>query len=148
MASIGMLLEGIPSVAVDNAPALREGLRHLVRVHGHRRIAFVRGPAGNQEAEERYRVYREVLAEHEIPLDPALIAPGDFTMPAGTAAVRALIDERRASFQALVAARNEFGGGAAATSAGPPACLPRWFPEYSAYAWRRLVVALHPLKPA
>ena len=78
MASIGMLLEGIPSVAVDNAPALREGIRHLVRVHGHRRIAFVRGPAGNQDAEERYRVYREVLAEHEIPLDAALIAPGDF----------------------------------------------------------------------
>jgi hypothetical protein len=112
MASIGMLLEGIPSVAVDNAPALREGLRHLVRVHGHRRIAFVRGPAGNQEAEERYRVYREVLAEHEIPLDPALIAPGDFTMPAGTAAVRALIDERRASFQALVAANDYMALGA------------------------------------
>lgn len=112
MASIGMLLEGIPSVAVDNAPALREGLRHLVRVHGHRRIAFVRGPAGNQEAEERYRVYREVLAEHEIPLDPALIAPGDFTLPAGTAAVRALIDERRVSFQALVAANDYMALGA------------------------------------
>jgi DNA-binding LacI/PurR family transcriptional regulator len=112
MASIGMLLDGIPSVAVDNAPALREGLRHLVRVHGHRRIAFVRGPAGNQEAEERYRVYREVLAEHELPVDPTLIAPGDFTMPAGTAAVRTLIDERRASFQALVAANDYMALGA------------------------------------
>jgi DNA-binding LacI/PurR family transcriptional regulator len=112
MASIGMLLEGIPSVAVDNAHALREGIRHLVRVHGHRRIAFVRGPAGNQDAEERYRVYREVLAEHEIPIDAALIAPGDFTLPAGTAAVRALIDERRASFQALVAANDYMALGA------------------------------------
>jgi DNA-binding LacI/PurR family transcriptional regulator len=112
MASIGMLLEGIPSVAVDNAQALREGIRHLVRVHGHRRIAFVRGPAGNQEAEERYRVYREVLAEHELPVDPALIAPGDFTLPAGTAAVRTLIDERRASFQALVAANDYMALGA------------------------------------
>jgi sigma-B regulation protein RsbU (phosphoserine phosphatase) len=112
MASIGMLLEGIPSVAVDNAHALREGIRHLVRVHGHRRIAFVRGPAGNQDAEERYRVYREVLAEHEIPVDAALIAPGDFTLPAGTAAVRTLIDERRASFQALVAANDYMALGA------------------------------------
>jgi sigma-B regulation protein RsbU (phosphoserine phosphatase) len=112
MASIGMLLDGIPSVAVDNAHALREGIRHLVRVHGHRRIAFVRGPAGNQEAEERYRVYREVLAEHDIPLDATLIAPGDFTLPAGTAAVRTLIDERRASFQALVAANDYMALGA------------------------------------
>jgi DNA-binding LacI/PurR family transcriptional regulator len=112
MASIGMLLEGVPSVAVDNAHALREGIRHLVRVHGHRRIAFVRGPAGNQDAEERYRVYREVLAEHEIPFDAALIAPGDFTLPAGTAAVRTLIDERRASFQALVAANDYMALGA------------------------------------
>jgi phosphoserine phosphatase RsbU/P len=112
IASIGMLLDGIPSVAVDNAHALREGIRHLVRVHGHRRIAFVRGPAGNQDAEERYRVYREVLAEHEIPLDAALIAPGDFTLAAGTAAVRALIDERQASFQALVAANDYMALGA------------------------------------
>jgi sigma-B regulation protein RsbU (phosphoserine phosphatase) len=112
IASIGMLLDGIPSVAVDNAHALREGIRHLVRVHGHRRIAFVRGPAGNQDAEERYRVYREVLAEHDIPLDAALIAPGDFTLAAGTAAVRALIDERHASFQALVAANDSMALGA------------------------------------
>jgi DNA-binding LacI/PurR family transcriptional regulator len=112
MASIGRLLEGVPSVAVDNAPALREGLRHLVRVHGHRRIAFVRGPAGNHDAEERYRVYREVLAEHEIALDAALIAPGDFTLASGAAAVRALLDERRASFQALVAANDYMALGA------------------------------------
>jgi DNA-binding LacI/PurR family transcriptional regulator len=112
MASIGVLLDGIPSVAVDNAHALREGIRHLVRVHGHRRIAFVRGPVGNQDAEERYRVYREVLAEHEIQLDAALIAPGDFTLAAGTAAVRALMDERRASFQALVAANDYMALGA------------------------------------
>jgi DNA-binding LacI/PurR family transcriptional regulator len=112
MASIGRLLEGVPSVAVDNAPALREGLRHLVRVHGHRRIAFVRGPAGNHDAEERYRVYREVLGEHEIALDAALIAPGDYTLAAGTAAVRTLLDERRASFQALVAANDYMALGA------------------------------------
>jgi PAS domain S-box-containing protein len=104
--SIGMVMPGIPSVLVDNTQGMREAIAHLIETHGYRRIAFIRGPEGNEEAEQRYQVYTEVLAEHKLPLDPDLVTPGDFAPPAGTAAVRLLLDERKVSLQAIVAAND------------------------------------------
>ena len=104
--SIGMVVPGIPSVLVDNTQGMREAIAHLIETHGYRRIAFIRGPEGNEEAEQRYQVYTEVLAEHKLPLDPDLVTPGDFAPPAGTAAVRLLLDERKVGLQAIVAAND------------------------------------------
>src|SRR5689334_24023006 len=64
MVSIALPLAGISSVLVDNPAGLRAALAHLIESHSYRRIAFVRGTAGNLEAEERYRVYTEVLANY------------------------------------------------------------------------------------
>ena len=41
---------------------------HLIEVYGYRRIAFIEGPEGNQEAEQRYRIYREEPADHGLAL--------------------------------------------------------------------------------
>jgi len=112
MVSITLPLAGIPSVVVDNSAGLRVALTHLIEAHGYRRLAFIRGTAGNLEAEQRYRIYTEVLAEHGLPLDPDLVAPGDFNMPAGRAAIRLLLDERRTSFEAVVAANDNMALGA------------------------------------
>jgi phosphoserine phosphatase RsbU/P len=71
-------LDGIPSVLVDNQVGLREVIEHLIIIHHCRRIAFIRGPAVNAEAEQRYAVYREVLAANGIPFDESLVAQGDF----------------------------------------------------------------------
>ena len=103
---IGMVVPGIPTVLVDNTQGMREAVAHLIETHGYRRIAFIRGPEGNEEAEQRYQVYTKVLAEHDLPLDPDLVAPGDFSPPSGAAAVRLLLDERKASPQAIVAAND------------------------------------------
>lgn len=107
MCSIGVALAGIPSVLVDNASGMRQAIRHLIEVHGYRRIAFIRGPGVNEEAEERYRVYREVLAEHGLPFNPDLVTLGNFQSSSGVESVRAMLDERRVTFEALVAA-NDF----------------------------------------
>jgi DNA-binding LacI/PurR family transcriptional regulator/anti-anti-sigma regulatory factor/putative methionine-R-sulfoxide reductase with GAF domain len=104
MASIALDLEGIPSVLVDNYEGMRDVLTHLVDVHGYSRIVFVRGPAGHSEADERYRAYLDVLAEHGLPFDPALVVQGDFREEAGVEAVRALLDQRKTEAQAIVAA--------------------------------------------
>src|ERR1700691_976168 len=55
-----------PCVLIDNEPGMRAAIRHLIRRHGRRRIAFVRGPDVSAEAQLRFRVYGEVLAEHGI----------------------------------------------------------------------------------
>jgi sigma-B regulation protein RsbU (phosphoserine phosphatase) len=110
--SIAVPWAAYPSVVIENDAGLRQTMRHLVETHERRGIAFIRGPERNSEAELRYRVYREVLAEYEIPFDPDLVAPGSFDVESGGAAVQVLLDERQTSFNAIVAANDAMAIGA------------------------------------
>jgi DNA-binding LacI/PurR family transcriptional regulator/GAF domain-containing protein len=103
---------GIPNVVVDNEKGVRDLVTHFIEVHGYRRIAFIRGPEGNREAELRYRAYVEALAEHGLPLDPDLVAPGAFVHQTGVEAIRLLLDERKAEVDAVVAANDWMALGA------------------------------------
>src|SRR5262249_21618700 len=116
MCTLGGDLPGMSSVAVDNAAGVRDAVTHLIRSHDRRRIAFTRGPEPNQEAEERYRAYAETLAEHGIPLDPALVAPGAFEVASGAAAIDMFFDERKllGQIDAVVAADDGMALGALA----------------------------------
>ena len=112
--SIAMELEGIPGVQVDNSAGMREAIAHLVEVHGFRRIAFIRGPATNTEAEERYHAYLDMLAEYRMPFEPDLVAEGNFLAPAGEEAVRLILDTRKARCDAFASANDEMALGAMA----------------------------------
>jgi DNA-binding LacI/PurR family transcriptional regulator/GAF domain-containing protein len=90
-----LLLEGIPSVRVNNYRGMREAVTHLIETHGYRRIGFIRGPGGHPEAEDRYHAYADTLAEHDIPLNPALVAPGEFARDSGEEAIKLLLDQRK-----------------------------------------------------
>jgi PAS domain S-box-containing protein len=102
MVNAALPLEGIPSVTVDNFQGMRDVIVHLIEVHGYRRIAFIRGPEGHSEAEDRYRAYVSTLAEYGLPLDPDLIAPGEFSTSSGMAAIGLLLDQRKTDFEAVV----------------------------------------------
>lgn len=104
-------LEGTPSVLVDNRIGLREVVEHLIMIHHCRRIAFIRGPAVNEEAEQRYAVYRDVLQNHDVEFDEALVAQGDFNRQSGLACMRELLN-RRVKIDALVAANDLMALGA------------------------------------
>lgn len=112
LVSIGLIMEGFPSLVVDNETGLRDALVHLVEDHAYRRIAFIRGPEANEEADLRYQTYTTVLAEHGLSIDPDLVAPGDFLRPSGGAAVSLLLDERKVDFDAVVAANDNMALGA------------------------------------
>jgi sigma-B regulation protein RsbU (phosphoserine phosphatase) len=114
MCSIAMALEGMPSVLVDNDSGMEDAISHLVRVHGHRKIAFVRGPTSSVDAERRYGVYLTVLAANGIALDERLVVIGDFETGSGADAVRTLLDERGISaseIQAIVASNDSMALG-------------------------------------
>jgi serine phosphatase RsbU (regulator of sigma subunit) len=85
---------------------MRAVLRHLVGTHGYRRVGFVRGWAESDEAELRFRVYREVLAEHGLPFDPELVAPGHYVMQSGIDAVQLFFDERKLELDAIACAND------------------------------------------
>jgi DNA-binding LacI/PurR family transcriptional regulator len=94
LCSVASPLGGHPWVRADNAAGMRAAVEHLVVSHGHRRIAFIRGPAVNQEAESRYQAYRDVLTAQGIDFDPNLVLPGNFQRSGGHRAVVSLLDER------------------------------------------------------
>ncbi|HTP10072.1 MAG TPA: substrate-binding domain-containing protein, partial [Anaerolineae bacterium] len=109
--NIGIALDGVPSVLVDGESGLRDELKHLIEVHGHRQIGFIRGPEQHKEAEQRYSVYTQTLAEHGLPFDPELVAPGDFAHATGAEAIRSWLD-RKVNIQAVVAANDHMAIGA------------------------------------
>jgi signal transduction histidine kinase/DNA-binding LacI/PurR family transcriptional regulator/AraC-like DNA-binding protein len=107
LVSLEFLLDGFPSIIPDFYTGMRSLMKHLIEVHGHKRIAFIRGASDSKTGEDRYRAYLDSLAHHGLSVDLNLVAPGNFFPPSGADAVRLLLDERRATFDALVAANDD-----------------------------------------
>ena len=106
--SIGIALDGVPSVLSDSAKGILEALEHLAGTHGLRRIAFMKGPDTNADARTRLETYRQAVRMHGLDDDPGLIINGDFTVSGARRALEAnLRTAGRPDFQALVAANDE-----------------------------------------
>jgi LacI family transcriptional regulator len=101
----------VPSVTVENRAGARQVVDHLIEAHGRRRIAFVDGPAGNEDAYWREQGYRGSLAAHGIPFDPALVVAGEFREDTARAAVGRLLAEGP-EFDAIFAGDDDSAGGA------------------------------------
>jgi LacI family transcriptional regulator len=82
-----------PTLGIDNHGGALAMTRHLV-ASGHRRIAFIAGPPGNFDADERLRGYREALAEAGLDHE-ARVLTGEFTEESGYAAGCAFFDDAR-----------------------------------------------------
>lgn len=80
----------IDYVGLDNRDGIRQAMDHLVAL-GHRRIAFMRGPAGSTAVAERLEGYRCALAESGLPFEKAMIVPGPYTFEGGCHAAAALM---------------------------------------------------------
>lgn len=102
---------GVSTVYTDGYTGMRELVRHLIEAHNHQRIAFIRGPLGQLEAEERYQAYADELAAHGMVLDPLLVMQGDYSTQSGREAARRLLD-RKTPFSALVGTNDSMAVGA------------------------------------
>ena len=108
--SLSTAVPEISSVIIDNVSSVRELTKHLIEVHGKRRIAFVR--ANNPEGDQRFEGYQEALFDHGIALDPELVVNGAFTWESGEEAVRVLFDERHVACDAIVGSNDWIAMGA------------------------------------
>lgn len=63
------------SVNVDNQHGACLATEHLIQL-GHRRIAYVSGPADHSDDLARLSGYRQALSQADIPFDPRLVVPG------------------------------------------------------------------------
>ena len=111
--SVGMELEGIPSVTVDDYQGIRNAVQHLSVVHGLRHLAFIRGVEEHPSAEARHRAFREAMLECGLDLDPKLISPpSDWSARSGERAVHLLLDEHQARFDAILGSSDDHAFGA------------------------------------
>lgn len=111
--SIGMELEGTPSITVDSYGGVRAAVAHLIEEHGRRRLAFIRGAEGHYDAENRYRAYRDTLRAYGLPHDPELVSPPcDWLAELGAEAVRHWLRRGHTDLDAVVATSDEHASGA------------------------------------
>ena len=87
----GRALPDMDVVGIDEKAAAMEMTAHLLD-RGYRRIGFVLGAATHSASKARFEGYGAALAARGIALDPALIAPGDYTFESGLSAGAALLD--------------------------------------------------------
>jgi DNA-binding LacI/PurR family transcriptional regulator len=114
MCSIAVELADMSSVCIDNESGMRVAVEHLIREHGMKRIAFVRGPLANAEAERRFGVYKQALERSGIAFRPELVAVGDFEQRGGREATRTLLGDHKLSadnLDAIVAANDAMAVG-------------------------------------
>ena len=102
---------GVVQVLPDSVSGMREAVEHLITAHGCRRIAFIQGPAGQTEAEDRYCAYTEALERHGLPLDLSLVAAGDYRRVTGEAAMEEIL-ARGVTLDGVVTANDDMAFGA------------------------------------
>lgn len=93
LVAMSVALEGRPCVVVDNKAGMYRLVCHLIEEHGRKRIAFVISYPNHNYVIERLEGYRQALAVHGIPFDPALVTePANWEKSTGVEAVRYLLD--------------------------------------------------------
>lgn len=95
---------GVPSLSVDNRGGARAMVAHLLE-RGHRRLAFVNGPASNRDASERRRGGCDAVRAAGLPSETVVELEGDFTEESGQAAGEAIL--RLAPLPTAVFAAND-----------------------------------------
>lgn len=83
----------LKSVRIDCEPGIRQAVQHLAAL-GHKRIAFVSGPARLKTALIRKNAFQACMKEIGLSVPPEILMEGDHTMEAGTDAALALASQR------------------------------------------------------
>jgi DNA-binding LacI/PurR family transcriptional regulator len=63
--------DGVSSIVIDNSRAANLALKHLTKL-GHERIAFLRGPRGNGDSEDRWDCLQRAAKELKVHIDEKL----------------------------------------------------------------------------
>jgi LacI family transcriptional regulator len=85
--------ETISYVDAENVQGAQQAVEHLARL-GRRRIATITGRLDICSGHDRLQGYRAALEHVGLPIDPALIAEGDFSEDSGYRAMQRLLGAR------------------------------------------------------
>jgi len=110
--SVSVAVPSVPSVEVDNRAGMRALLEHLIVKHSYRRIAFIRGPVDNLEANIRFTEYCAALSNHGIEFDETLVQQGSFARRDGNLAAERILVRGGKLPEVIVAANDGMALGA------------------------------------
>jgi LacI family transcriptional regulator len=100
----------IPAVLIENQAGARKVVEHLIEVHGCRRIAYLRGPRGNEDSVQREAGYRLALESHGISQDSTLLGTGGFNEEEASATIQEWL-ARGIEFDAVFAGDDDAAAG-------------------------------------
>lgn len=78
LVSIDVELEDCYNIIYDTASAFEKMVRHIIEYHNVREVNFISGIKGNDVAEQRLEIYREVLEDNNILYEEERVGYGDF----------------------------------------------------------------------
>jgi len=102
LVSLSIPLPNVPCVVVDNEIGFQKLLTHLVDVHLCTRIALLKGPEDNAEANRRHEVYKFFLIERGLEYNPEIVFYGDFSAEYSLKSVKRHLDTHALDFDVLV----------------------------------------------
>ena len=83
----------LPTVVPGDVAGMQAATEALIRA-GHRRIAHLPGEDWTEAARDRLRGYKQALAAHDIPFDPALVSQPAWTVGSGRDAMAGILATR------------------------------------------------------
>ncbi len=69
----------IPYLTSGNYNGMKENVKHLIEVHGYRKIGFVAGPERNFDSNRRIKAYKDAMAEAGLTVEDSYIIRGNYT---------------------------------------------------------------------
>lgn len=90
--SMGIEVDGVPSVNFDAYSGTYRIVEHMIKRHGARRIAFLRGPENHESAQERFQAYLDALKDNGLYYNPKLVS-SPTAWGEGEAAIREIVEK-------------------------------------------------------
>lgn len=75
------------SVMIDNRAAMARMVEHFVKVHGFRKIFFMKGREDLKDAADRYQGYLDIMEKYDIPVTEHMVFNGNYWRNLGKQAV-------------------------------------------------------------
>lgn len=104
--SIDGELEGAYNMLFDHSNGFENMVRHVVEHHGCRKVNMIAGTKGNSFSDERINIYKKVLAQNNVPIEPERIKYGDFWETPAKKAVREILNSSLPMPEAIICAND------------------------------------------
>ncbi|MBN2546720.1 MAG: substrate-binding domain-containing protein [Spirochaetes bacterium] len=112
--TLTLQIKDIPCVAIDTYNAMMIAMEHLIKVHGYKKIAYIRSSDHHFYARERYNAYIDALKKYNLTVNKELITD-PYDNPNSSEGLTYLLDQKKfkikTDIEAIIAASNVITNG-------------------------------------